>query len=114
MKRLVLALASAICAAGAQAQPLARSLEECLAYADLALVASALAKHGIERAKTETLLPDIYQLQTEEARQTAQRIVAAAYGDAVAAAQPRAFAAVVGNACLRGRGRFDALLGVVF
>lgn len=112
MRAVVASLALAA-AASASAEPRARSVEECLAYADLALVASTLAKHGIERARTETMLPDMYTLADEQARELARRIVGAAYARAGRMPEePRTFAAAVGSTCLRSEGRMDAVLGV--
>lgn len=94
----------------ADAGPRANSAEECAAFADLALVASTLAKHGIAKAQTAKMLPDMYELQTDNAQEIARRILESAYGRQQQA-EPRSFAHAIGNSCIRHQGRFDAVLG---
>ena len=110
MKALIAGLM--LVAAPALADTKVNSVEECLAYADLALVASTLAKHGINQAKTETMLPDMYNLNTEDAQEIARRIVEVAYGPQVAKmGEPRTFANAFGNMCVRTGGRLEGILG---
>lgn len=97
-------------ALAAHAEPRAGSVEECLAYADLALVASALAKHGVKRDKTESVLPDIYDLKHPDAQALTRQIVAAAYREDNRG-EPRAFASRLGNACMRHGGSMVSVLG---
>ena len=103
----------AFAAAAAQAEPQAKSAEECMTYADLALVASTLSRHGIARERTHAMIPDMYDLHDTDAKEIARRIVEAAYLLPEAArGKPRAFASALGNTCLRARGRMDAIFGV--
>jgi len=95
----------------AYAGPRAKSVAECMVLADLALVASTLAKHGIGRDKTDTMLPDMYDLTRPEARELARQIVDVAYRPNPDA-EPKGFAVTVGNVCVRSGGRVDAILGV--
>ncbi len=88
------------------------SVEECVAYADLALVASTLAKHGIKQADTESMIPDMYDMKTENAQEIARRIVEFAYSpDLPKKGEPRSFASAFGNLCVRTGGRIEAFLG---
>jgi hypothetical protein len=97
----------------AHAGPRAKSVEECVAYADLALVAATLAKHDIGRDKAETMLPDMYELVDADAREIARGILDAAYrSGAPARSEPRSFAASLGDSCIRNQGRMDSFLGV--
>jgi hypothetical protein len=106
----ILALAAA---AVAQAEPRAKSAEECMTYADLALVASTLAKHGIARERAHAMIPDMYNLRDADAAELARRIVEAAYLVPEAArTEPRTFASNLGSTCLRAQGRMDAVIGV--
>lgn len=103
----------AFAAVAAQAEPRAKSAEECMAYADLALVASTLARHSIPRERTHAMIPDMYDLNDADAKEIARRIVDAAYllPDA-ARTEPRSFASTLGNTCLRAQGRMDAIICV--
>ncbi len=88
------------------------SVDECIAYADLALVASTLAKHGIDQAATESMIPDMYDMRTENAQEIARRIVEVAYSpDLSKRGEPRSFATAFGNMCVRTGGRIEAFLG---
>ena len=93
----------------ADADPPVYSAEECVAFADLALVASTLAKHGIAKDQTAKMLPDMYELQTDNAQEIARRILDTAYGQPKP--EPRSFASTIGNSCIRHQGRLDAVLG---
>jgi len=96
----------------ALAEPRANSVEECMVYADLALVASTMAKHGIARDKTSQMIPDMYELANGDAQEIATRIVEIAYGpNASKITDPKTFASAFGNMCVRNGGRMDALLG---
>lgn len=102
-----------LAAVSAHAGPRARSVEECVAYADLALVAATLAKHDIGREKAETMLPDMYQLLDADAREIARGILDAAYRTgAPARSEPRNFASSLGDSCIRNQGRMESFLGV--
>jgi Skp family chaperone for outer membrane proteins len=108
MKRLlVTALLAA--AASASAEPRIQSAEECIGFADLALVAATLAKHEVAREKTDTMLPDMYELEADRAKEVARRIVDVAY--VAKGSEPKAFAASFAQACLRSGGRLDRVLG---
>jgi hypothetical protein len=105
-----LAVAMVFAAASVYAEPRAKSAEECVLYADLALVASTLAKHGIQQEKTAAMIPDMYQLDTENSREIARQILTAAY-QPHQQSQPKYFAATVGTSCLRSGGSMG-ILGV--
>ena len=99
-------------AAPAFADTHVNSVEECIAYADLALVASTLAKHGINQAATESMIPDMYDMKTENAQEIARRIIEVAYSpDLGRMGEPRSFASAFGSMCVRTGGRIDAFLG---
>lgn len=104
-----LLLATAFATTTAAAQPRAQSAEECLAFAEFALVASTLAKHGIAREKAETVLPDIYTLDADHVKTLARAILDAAYRPEPM--EPRQFATVLGNACMRSGGSMEGILG---
>jgi hypothetical protein len=104
-----LAVAMMVVAGWAYAEPRAKSPEECVLYADLALVASTLAKHGIEQRKAAAMIPDIYLCETEEARELARQVLVAAYRPHQG--EPKHFAANVGATCLRSGGSIG-ILGV--
>jgi hypothetical protein len=111
MKKVILFLAFA--ATAAHGEPRAKSAEECVVYADLALVASALAKHGVARERAHAMMPDMYSLADTDAKEIARRIVEAAYlVPEDARREPRAFAATLAGACMRSQGRLDAIIGV--
>ncbi len=111
MKKVILMLAFA--ASAAHADPRAKSAEECVVYADLALVASALAKHGVARERAHAMMPDMYGLAESDAREIARRIVEAAYLlPDEARREPRAFASALAGTCMRTQGRLDAIIGV--
>ena len=110
MKALIAGLM--LVAAPALADTKVNSVEECLAYADLALVASTLAKHGIKQDKAESMLPDMYTLNTEDAQEIAHRIVEVAYSPTlVKLGEPKTFATAFGSMCVRTGGRLDGILG---
>jgi len=99
-------------AAPAFADTHVNSVEECIAYADLALVASTLAKHGINQAATESMIPDMYDMKTENAQEIARRIIEVAYSpDLGRMGEPRSFASAFGSMCVRTGGRIEAFLG---
>jgi hypothetical protein len=108
MKSLLAGLMLA--ATAAAAEPRIRSADECIGWADLALVAATLAKHGIAKEKASTMLPDMYALETADARLLAGRILDSAY--VARSAVPKAYAAGFAEACLKNGGRFDGFLGV--
>ena len=85
------------------------SAEECAAFADLALVDSTLAKHGVAKDQSAKMLPDMYELDNGNAQAIARRILDTAYGQQQS--EPRIFAGIVGNSCIRHQGRFNAVLG---
>lgn len=93
----------------ATATPRAKSAEECVAYADLALVASAMARNGIAADLAGKMLPDVYHLTTADARAIANEILSAAYRKPEQV--PREFAMAIGQGCLSNGGDIGALLG---
>lgn len=90
--------------------PRATSPQECAVLADMALVARAAAKHQVERAKLEAMLPDVYAVGTNDGETLAALIVSAAY--AAVDVEPTTFAKALGGACMRSGGDMDAILGV--
>ena len=111
MKALIAALLLVACAAHAESR--AKSYEECVAFADMALVSSTLAKHGITRERAATMLPDIYSLEDGDVKDIAGKILDAAYRrSSVDPAEPRAFALALGNTCIKNGGRLEGFLGV--
>jgi hypothetical protein len=109
---MLIAVLSLVAGTAVAAEPRANSVEECMIYADLALVASTLAKHGITKDQTSAMIPDMYELATGDAKEIASRIVAIAYGPGLGKiTDPKSFAAAFGNMCVRSGGRMDALLG---
>lgn len=97
-------------AASAGALPRAKSAEECMLYADLALVASTLAKHGIARERVESMLPDMYLLATSDAVEISRRILDTAYEPL--RVEPKTFSHALANACMSRQGALDGILGV--
>ena len=90
--------------------PKAQSAQECATLADLALVAGAAAAAGVERAKTQAMLPRIYDLSKEDFRTLMRLIVGVAYGSA-RNVEPEVFAGTLGSACMRSEGNMDSILG---
>jgi hypothetical protein len=109
MKPIIAALLLAA-AASAAAEPRIASADECIAYADLALVAATLAKHGIDKGKAGTMLPDMYALESSDAKVLARRILDSAY--VLDGKEPKAYAAGFAEACLKSGGRIEGFLGV--
>ncbi len=108
--RVAIAALLVLYAAGAAAVPRAKSAEECMIYADLALVASTFAKHGIARDQAERMLPDMYEIGTPDAVEIAQRIVESAYE--LLRVEPKMFSRALVNTCVSRGGAMDAILGV--
>lgn len=111
MKKAILSLAVLFVLAPPVALPApkAGSPQECAVLADLALVARAAAKHQVERAKLEAMLPDIYSMRTEDGRTITALIVSAAYR--AVDIEPVMFAKLLGGGCMRSGGDMDAILG---
>jgi hypothetical protein len=107
MKYALIALA--LFTTAAAATPRVKSAEECVAFADLALVASTLAKHGIAKERASAMLPDMYNLASDDAQTIAKDIVNAAYRPGYS--EPKDFANKLGAQCMRTGGQLDALLG---
>ena len=80
---------------------------ECLVFADMALVARALAKEGVDKEKAAAVVSDVYQMPTPELAKVAASLLSAAYGDP---RTPRNFAAGFYLACLTSK--LDGFLGV--
>lgn len=102
-------IALALVTTSAVATPRVKSAEECVAFADLALVASTLAKHGIEKDRASAMLPDMYNLASDDAQTIAKDIVNAAYRPGHS--EPKDFANKLGAQCMRSGGQLDPLLG---
>ncbi|MSQ18116.1 MAG: hypothetical protein EXR39_00820 [Betaproteobacteria bacterium] len=107
MKYALIALA--LLSTAAVATPRVKSAEECVAFADLALVASTLAKHGITKDHATAMLPDMHNLASDDAPAIAQDIVNAAYRPGHS--EPKDFANKLGAQCMRTGGQLDGMLG---
>lgn len=91
--------------------PKAASAEECAVLADLALVASAAARHGMQRPTVEAMLADIYTINDEgRAGALAAAILDVVFGGA-REVMPRVLAGNLGDACMRNEGDMDSILG---
>lgn len=111
MKRVFAAAVVIMLAGQALAVPRARSAEECNVLADLALNAAAHAKHRIARETFDAIVPDIYDLGSEEARELARRVIDAAWRAANSGTEPGVFATQLNLMCQTRRGNLDAILG---
>ncbi len=105
----VVLVALALFTTSAIATPRVKSAEECVAFADLALVASTLAKHGIAKDRASAMLPDMYNLASDDAQSIAHDIVDAAYRPGFS--EPKEFANKLGTQCMKTGGQLGALLG---
>jgi hypothetical protein len=103
----ILAVAMMFAAVSVYAEPRPKSPEECMMFADLALVVSTLAKHGIEQTKAAAMIPDMYQLESENAREIARQVLTAAYQ--AIPGEPKHFAAAFGARCLSFRGSIGSV-----
>lgn len=110
MTRVLLALALSLGISAAIAAPKAQNARECQLYAELALVAAAAAKHGVERERLEAMLLEIYGFSEQEL-QVARAIVDVVYRTPDVAGSPQAFARLLGDTCVRTRGDMDSILG---
>jgi len=106
---LALLAASTVAPITALATPRVQSAEECIAFADLALVASTLAKHGITIDRARAMMPDMYNLSTDDAQTIASDIVAAAYRPGTS--EPKDFANRLGTQCMKSGGQLGGVLG---
>ena len=83
---------------------------ECPGYTDVALVARALAMDDIDAERTARIMERIYNtLGNARVQQIVHSIVTAAQRDRSATAGE--FARRLGEACVRGGGDMDAVLG---
>ncbi|OGT57536.1 MAG: hypothetical protein A3E01_08340 [Gammaproteobacteria bacterium RIFCSPHIGHO2_12_FULL_63_22] len=100
------------------AAPKAQSAEECVVFADMALVASTHARHGISKAQTMAMVPDIYgallQSRGDDGQKLAVQIVGLAYRQAETdrKTSPSDFASVLAAMCVQLRGDMDPLFGI--
>jgi hypothetical protein len=96
----------------ANAAPKADDAEECVAAADMALVARALAESTEPRvpaASAEAVMLRIYNVaENEHGLALMRSVLATAYQIDVA---PKDYAAQLMRACVRGRGDMDGILG---
>lgn len=96
----------------AYAAPKARSSEECMAYADLALVAATLAKHGMDGMQTKAMLADIYTIQGDHSKEMARLIVESSkHYISLKSGTPRDYARMFAEVCVTQQGNVDGLLG---
>lgn len=85
------------------------SAEQCVAFADLAIVAGAAAKIALERPLADAILRDTYDLRNPTAAAIAARITDLAY--AAPPESPGEFAAAFARRCIAAGGRLDAVFG---
>lgn len=91
--------------------PKAKSAQECAIFADLALTSSAAARHGMERKALEAMLADMYSINDDKrAGDVVAAVLDAVFGGA-RGTEPRAFATVLGRACMSTEGDMDSVLG---
>ena len=95
----------------AHAAPKAKSQDECMAYADLALTAAALAKNKVADAQADKVLADIYSMKTDDAKEMARMIVGSARIYAASGGHPMDYAQGFAQVCLAQRGNVDSILG---
>lgn len=112
MKRIVAVILAFAIASPLAGAPRAKDAGECFIFADLALNAAAHAKHGVARETFDAMVPDIYDLNTEEARELARRVIDAAWRAAAAGAVPGDFATILNRVCRMRSGDMDSILGV--
>lgn len=93
----------------ARPAPKAASPQECAVIADMALVARAAAKHGVERRTLEAMLHDIYTVQTEDGEIVMGLLASAAYR--AVDIEPSTFAQMLGRGCMQSGGDLDFMLG---
>lgn len=111
MKRaLIAAVMLFIVAPPVASAPKAKTALECRLFADLALVASAAAKAGVDRKSIRAMLTDIYDLPTEDDVTLMRLIVGAVHGSAKGV-EPTMFAGTLGSTCMRGESDMDSILG---
>ena len=72
---LALLLIGVAVATDAYAAPRLGSEQECELFSDMSLVVAALAKHGVSRATTVRMLPDIYQMNSAEGKELMRLMV---------------------------------------
>jgi hypothetical protein len=108
---LIWALAlAAIFWGAATAAPKAKSSEDCINYADAALVIASAAKHGISRSRLEAALPDIYGKGSDDSREIVRLLLDRAYN--APPQVPAQWASELLRHCTEGRGNMDGFLGV--
>lgn len=89
--------------------PKASSPRECAVLADMALVARAAAKHGVERPMLEAMLHDIYTVTTADGEIVMGLLASAAYR--AVDIEPNVFAQMLGRGCMQSGGDLDFILG---
>jgi hypothetical protein len=105
-----LVVAAIFGAAAIYAAPRAKNHNECVTYADLAIVAASAAKHGIARSRLEAALPDIYGKGNEDSREISRLILDRAYS--APPANPGQWASELLAMCTERRGDMDGFLGI--
>jgi len=94
---------------GVNAAPRLGSSDECLAYADMALMARAAAVEGIDKDAISRAIGHAYSITTPRAAQIAALVIDAAYKDK---RRPFDFGQMFLQTCLGNQGNVDAILGV--
>ena len=95
----------------AQSAPKANSGDECALFADMTLVARALALEGVPKATAVKAVPRIYYMLPagERIAGITAAVIDAAYRDHRDA---RTMAETLGRVCIQSHGDMDSLLGV--
>lgn len=95
----------------AHAAPKAKSFEECMLYADIALVVAANAKNQIPKAATGKTLPDIYRLATDDSKEIARLILIWIYDKTdPSAISPQELVHNFAESCVKNEGDMDQFL----
>ncbi len=112
MKRILAALLMFL-ALSVQAAPQASGPQECAAFGDMSLVASAFSRQKVDKTLTFAAMREIYSggMSDERVVKIMSLIVDAAYLDAARELLPSNFAGIVLGTCMNHRGNMDAILG---
>ena len=94
-----------------QPTPRAESGAECTAFADMAIVARALAAGRVEQGQSAQIMSTIYSVTEPRHALMMAAIIRAAFTDPTART-PGEFATAFLMACAEGRGNVDGFLGV--
>lgn len=93
----------------AHAAPRAQTQDECMVFADMALVARALAIERVDKTTTVKAVARIYDLPDLRLVQIAAAVIELGYRDK---REAKDMAAALGRTCLTTGGNMDSILGV--